>query len=107
MSKERAIRRAVRLEAERREREARARMAARRAKRRALARRLTPRLPDRRVGRLFPRRARGQRAGIVLTYVAALLLIWLLVADLPARIALTAALTVAAPAIVVIAFGRR
>lgn len=107
MSKERAIRRATRLAEEQAAREARARVAARRAKRKTLARKLTPRLPDRRVGKLYPRRTRGQRVGITLGYLCAVLLIWYFVADLPTRIALIAALTVAAPAIVVIAFGRR
>jgi hypothetical protein len=107
MSKQRAIQRAARLAAEQREREARARAAARRAKRKAVVRKLTPRRPDRRVGKLYPRRTRAQRVGIVLAYLAAVALIWYFVDDMPTRIALVAALTVAAPAITVIAFGRR
>jgi hypothetical protein len=107
MSKERAIRRAARLAEEQAAREARARAAARRARRKSLARKLTPRRPDRRVGKLYPRRTRAQRFGIGLGYLAAVLLIWYLVADLPTRLALIGALTVAAPALVVIAFGRR
>jgi hypothetical protein len=107
MSKERAKRRAAREAHEQAAREARARVAARRAKRRALMQRLTPRLPDRRVGKLYPRRTRAQRVAIALAFVVAVVLIWQLVDDTPTRIALIAAMAVATPAIVVIAFGRR
>jgi hypothetical protein len=107
MSKERAARRAVRLAEAQRERAARERVAARRARRRAALRRLTPRLPDRRTGRLYARRSRAQRAGIGLVAALAVALIWLRVGDLGARIALTALVLVASPALIVLTFDRR
>jgi hypothetical protein len=107
MSKERAERRAVRLAEAQRERVVRQRGAARRARRRAMLRRVTPRLPDRRTGRLYARRSRTQRAGIALVAVIAIALIWLRVEDLGARIALTALVVVASPALIVLTFDRR
>ena len=107
MSKERAIRRATRQAEEQAAREARARLVARRAKRRALVRKLTPRLPDRRVGKMCPRRTRAQRSAITTATLVAIGLIWLLFDDLATRVALTAALLVALPAIIVVALGRR
>ncbi|MDW5323112.1 hypothetical protein [Plantactinospora sp. KLBMP9567] len=107
MSKERARRRAVRLAEAERERAARARKVARRQRRRALLRRLAPRLPDRRTGRLFARRSRGERAGVAVLSVAAVIGIWLLVDDLALRLGLIALLLLVLPAVVVIALGRR
>ncbi|MFC6020357.1 hypothetical protein ACFP2T_29825 [Plantactinospora solaniradicis] len=107
MSKERARRRAVRLAEAERERAARARAVVRRQRRRVLLRRLTPRLPDRRTGRLFVRRSRGERAGVVVLSLAAVTVIWLLVDDLALRLGLIALLLLVLPAVVVIALGRR
>ncbi|MEO3923425.1 hypothetical protein ABGB07_06140 [Micromonosporaceae bacterium B7E4] len=107
MSKERARRRAVRLAEAERERAVRARTVARRQRRRALLRRLAPRLPDRRTGRLFARRSRGERAGVVVLSAAAVIGIWLLVDDLALRLGLIALLLLVLPAVVVIALGRR
>jgi hypothetical protein len=107
MSKERAARRAVRVAQEQRERAARERTMVRRARRRALVRRVTPRLPDRRTGRLYARRSRTQRAAIALVALAAVLLIWLRVEDLNARIALTGLVIVASPALIVLTLDRR
>ena len=80
---------------------------ARRQRRRALLRALTPRIRRRRTGRLLPRRARGERAVIGVGTIGLLLLVWLLVDPLALRLALTAVLLLALPALVVIAFGRR
>jgi hypothetical protein len=107
VSKERAQRRAVRIAEATRERERRARRVARRERRRALVRGLTPRLPDRRTGRLYARRAFAQRLGIGLVAVAAIGLIWWQVDGLSTQIALTIVVIVAAPAVVVLALGRR
>jgi hypothetical protein len=108
MSKDRALRRAAREAEEQAARAARARQVARRAKRREIRRRLTPRLPKRgRVGKLFPRRTASQRAWITAILVIVLFLIWYEVDDLRARIAMTAVALLVAPAIVVLAFGRR
>jgi Flp pilus assembly protein TadB len=107
VSRERARRRAARLAEEERERALRARRVARRQRRRALVRRLTPRLPDRRTGRLFARRSRGERAGIAVLSLAVLAVIWVLVDDLALRLALAAVTLLALPAFVVIALDRR
>jgi hypothetical protein len=107
MSKERAARRAVRVAEVQRERAARERVAARRRRRQVLLRRVTPRRPDRRTGRLYPRRSRTQRATIALVALAAIVLIWLRVEDLGARIALTALVAVASPALIVLTLDRR
>jgi len=107
MSKERAIRRAAREAEAAAARAARERTAARRAKRCAMVGRLTPHRPDRRVGRLFPRRSRAERTFIVVIFAAAVFLVWVTVDDLATRIALTATLVIVAPAIVVLALGRR
>lgn len=106
MSKERARRRAAREAEAARRRVVRQRQLARQARRRALVRRLTPTVRRGRIGRL-PRRTRGERAAIVLSTVAAIMLIWSLVDDLALRIALVALLLLVLPAIVVIALGRR
>ncbi|ABP55625.1 hypothetical protein [Salinispora tropica] len=106
MSKERARRRAAR-EAEAAQRRAvRQRQLARQAQRRALLRRLTPPVRRGRIGRL-PRRTRGERAAIVLSTVAAILMIWSLVDDLALRFGLVALLLLVLPAVVVIALDRR
>jgi Flp pilus assembly protein TadB len=107
VSKERARRRAVRLAEAERERAIRARKATRRQWRRALVHRLTPRLPDRRTGRLFARRSRGERAGVAALSLALLGVIWFLVDDLALRLALILLLLLVLPAVVVIALGRR
>jgi hypothetical protein len=107
VSKERARRRAVRLAEAERDRAARARAVSRRQRRRVLLRRLTPRLPDRRTGRIFVRRSRGERAGVVVLSLTALAVIWLLVDDLALRLGLIALLLLVLPAVVVIALGRR
>jgi Flp pilus assembly protein TadB len=105
VSKERARRRAVRLAEAERERAARDLATARRQRRRALLRRLKP--PARRTGRLYPRRSRAQRAGIVLVTLAALLLIWTQVDELALRAVLTALTVLCAPALVVLTLDRR
>lgn len=107
MSKERARRRAEREAEAQRQRAARARSLARRQRRQALLRRLRPRLPDRRTGRLFARRSRGQRAGIAAASVAALVAIWGLVADPALRLVLTLVTVLGLPAVVVIVLDRR
>ncbi|HLL65972.1 MAG TPA: hypothetical protein VK453_09520 [Micromonosporaceae bacterium] len=106
MSKERARRREVRVadsESRRRSRERRQRWT--RQVRRLDPRRLAPR--RRRVGRLFPRRTRAQRSAIASGMLIALVLVWLYVDALPARIALTALIAVTTPAVVVLALDRR
>lgn len=108
MSKERAIRRAAREEADRAAREARERTLARRARRVALRRKLIPRLPRRgRVGVLLPRRTPAQRSALLGGYALIMFFIWYGIDDLATRIALTAVVTVALPAVAVLAFGRR
>ena len=107
MSKQRAIRRAKREAEAARARAARERAAARKAKRRQMVRRVMPRRPDRRVGKLYPRRSYGERVLIALAAVVAVGLIWTYVASFATRIALTATLLIVAPAIIVVAFGRR
>ena len=107
MSKERAAKRAVRLAQQERERAARERRVARKDARRRIVRRLTPRLPDRRTGRLYPRRSRTQRAAIALVAVVLVGLIWLNFTDLGTRIALTALVAVASPALIVLTLDRR
>lgn len=107
MSRERALRRAARVAEAERARMARERAATRRARRRAVARGLVPHRPDRRTGRLYPRRSAAQRGLIALVAVAALVLIWLEFEDLATRIALTALVVVAAPALVVLTLDRR
>ncbi|HKS97898.1 MAG TPA: hypothetical protein VJT31_00080, partial [Rugosimonospora sp.] len=72
-----------------------------------LARALTPRLPDRRTGRLFPRRSRLQRATIALVAAVALGLIWWGFDGLATRIALSALVLLALPAMIVLTLDRR
>ncbi|GAB3858783.1 hypothetical protein ACFPIJ_19725 [Dactylosporangium cerinum] len=103
MSKERARRRAV-LEAERAER---LRKAEQRRRRRSAVRRLVPKVKIGRTGKLFARRSRGQRSVIVLLVLLALLLIWLLVDSVAARIGLSALVIVATPALTVLVLDRR
>ena len=107
MSKERAAKRAVRLAQQERERAIRERGVVRRDARRRIVRRLTPRLPDRRTGRLYPRRSRTQRAAIALVAVVLVGLIWLNFTDLGTRIALTALVALASPALIVLTLDRR
>ena len=107
MSKERAIRRAAREAQAAKARAARERAVARKTRRRQMLRRVTPRRPDRRVGKLYPRRSYGERVLIVLATAVAIWLIWSYVASFATRIALTATLVIVAPAIIVLAFGRR
>ena len=103
MSKERARRRAERLAVLEKEKAARARKVARRQRRRTVMRRMTPRIGS--SGRLH-RRSRGQRAGIVVVPLAAIVAIWLLVPDLPLRIVLTAMIVIVVPALVVLVLGK-
>ncbi len=108
MSKERAIRRAAREAEEAAVRAKRSRAVARRARGRAIRRKLTPRLPDRgRVGKLYPRRTRGERAIIVVVFAVLVLFIWTYFDDLTTRIALIVTMLIVMPAVVVLAFGRR
>ena len=104
MSKERARRRAERLAVLEREKSARARKVARRATRRRLVRRLTPR---KRSSGLLYRRSRGQRAGIALLPLIAVVAVWILIPDLALRLVLIALLVLAVPALVVVVLGRR
>ena len=119
MSRARAVKRAARLVEAERARAARARRAARRA----ALQRLKPRLPDsgpfaaatrslagrkgRRTGRLYPRRTRAQRAGIMVVGAVALAFIWLYAEPLPTRVALTALVVAAAPVLIVLTLDRR
>jgi len=108
VSKERARRRAERQAIAERERASRARKVRRRAALRRVRTALRPKLPDRgRTGRLYARRTRTERAGIVVAALLAVSLVWLFVEPLGLRIAITAMLLIAAPALVVIAFDRR
>lgn len=107
MSKERARRRAERLAAAQRERAAREAARLRRERRRAVLRRLRPRLADRRTGKLFARRSRGERAGIGVMVALALGLTWLLVDPLALRIGFTVLVILVAPALVVLTLDRR
>ena len=108
MAKERAVRRAARLAEAERTRAARERSQQRAAARRSLARKARGLVPKpRRSGRLFARRTRSQRAGIVMAAAGVLGLVWYLVDSLPTRIALTVLVAVTAPALIVITFDRR
>jgi hypothetical protein len=107
MSRERAKLRAAREAQAEAARTARQRKAARRARRRALVRAMTPRLPDRRTGRLFPRRTRTQRITIGLFAAIAIAAIWTWFDGLATRIALTALVLVALPAMIVLTLDRR
>jgi hypothetical protein len=107
LSKERALRRAEREAAAQAARAARQRAVRRRARRRAAIRRLTPRLPDRRTGKLFARRSRGERTAIAIGVLLALLPIWAYVDSLLARISLTALVAVATPIVVLLILDRR
>jgi hypothetical protein len=120
MSRQRAQRRAVREAEVAAAREARERALARRARRQAVARRMLPdqlarpgraaprRLFRRgRVGQAYLRRSAGQRAVIVGVAAVLVLLVWTSFDGLATRIALTLALVIATPALVVLAFGRR
>ncbi len=105
MSRERALRRAQREALAARAQAARERVAARRSRRRALARRLLP--PRRRIGRLYARRTRAERATIVLVTLLGLAGVWYLVEDMATRIALAALVLVALPALIVLTLDRR
>jgi Flp pilus assembly protein TadB len=107
VSRERAQRRAARLAEQEKARAQRERVQARRAKRRALTRRLTPRLPDRRVGKMYPRRTWAQRWTIAVLAGLAIVGIWWYFTDLGAKIALTALVVVALPALIVLTLDRR
>ncbi len=108
MSKERARARAIRLAEAERARVSRERVQARRARRAARRAALVGRLGRRgRTGRLFARRSTGERAAIALAAGGAILLIWLEFDGLATRIALTALVLVALPALIVIALDRR
>jgi len=105
VSKERARRRAERLAVAERDKLRRARRVARRQRRRSLVRRLTPR--RRRTGRVFLRRSRGQRAGIVVLPLLAVAAVWYFVPDPALRVVLVALLRLVLPAVVVVVLGRR
>ncbi len=107
MSKERARRRAQRLAEAEAARAKRQRVALRRQRWRALRRRLRPRLPDRRTGRLFARRSPAQRAGISIVALVTLGFVWLGIDSLATRIALTALIVIATPALTVLVYDRR
>jgi hypothetical protein len=110
VSKARAQRRAAREAQVVAARAARERALTRQARRRAIVRRIVPdRLTRRpgRVGHLYLRRSAGQRAVIVGVAAVLVLLVWTSFDSLATRIALTLALVVATPALVVVAFGRR
>jgi predicted small integral membrane protein len=80
---------------------------ARRERRRAVWRRLRPRRPDRRVGRLFARRSRPQRAAIGTVGAVLVGLVWLLADSLATKVAVTVLIALAAPAAIVLTFDRR
>jgi fatty acid desaturase len=107
VSKERARRRALREAEVAASRAARLRAVQRRERRRALARRLRPRLPDRRTGRLFARRTRAQRAAIAVGALTALAFVWFGLDSVATKVALSALILVATPAITVLVFDRR
>jgi hypothetical protein len=108
MSKERAVRRAARLAAAESARATRERRQARLARRRAALRRFRGAVrPRGRTGRLYARRTRGQRTGIIVVGLAVLVAVWLLVDSLAVRVGLTVLVIVTAPALVVITFDRR
>jgi len=107
VSKERARRRAARLVEAEAARVKRQRAVLRRQRRRALLRRLRPTLPDRRTGRLFARRSPAQRAGIGIGALVALGLVWFWIDSLATRIALTALIIIATPALTVVVYDRR
>src|SRR5262245_33680004 len=107
MSRQRAIRRAEREAEAAAQRVKRERAVARTAARRRVIARIVPRKADHRVGKVYPRRSYGERVMIVLLSLVAVLLIWTYVDGTATRIALTATLAIVAPAIIVIAFGRR
>jgi sRNA-binding protein len=108
LAKERAVRRAARIAEAEKARASRERSQQRAATRRSLARKARALVPKpRRAGRLYARRTRSQRAGIVMTAVGVLGLVWYLVDSLPTRIGLTVLVAVTAPALVVISFDRR
>ena len=81
------------------------RASARRRCRRAVAARLIPK--QRRTGRLFARRSRGQRAGVAVVTLVLLALIWFLVDDTALRVVLTLLTVLCLPALVIVALGRR
>jgi hypothetical protein len=107
LSKERALRRAERQAVAQAARAARERAVRRRARRRAAIRRITPRLPDRRTGKLFARRSRGERTAIAVGVILVLLPIWVYVDPLLARIGLTVLVAVATPIVVLLILDRR
>ena len=104
MSKERAQRRAERLAVAEREKSKRARRVARRQRRQDLVRRLTPQ--RRRTGQVL-RRSRGERIGILVVAVLALVAVWFLIPDLALRLVLTVLMALVLPPLVVVVLGRR
>jgi hypothetical protein len=107
VSRERAKRRAERLAEAEAARAKRERATQRRQRRRALLRRIRPTMPDRRTGQLFARRSPAQRAGIGVVALCALALVWFGIDSLATRIALTALIAIATPALTVLVFDRR
>ena len=104
MSKERALRRAVREAEQAKLRVKRERVDARRAKRRMIAARVRKMRPGRsgRIGR----RSKGQRAAIAVSVALGLVLIWTLVGSVAMSIALSLLLVLTLPVLVVLAFDR-
>ena len=105
MSHQRAVRRAQREALAAAAVARRDRQAARRARRRALARRLVP--PRGRTGRLYTRRSTAERAAIVLATLLGLAAVWYWFDDLATRVALSALVLVASPALIVLTLDRR
>jgi Flp pilus assembly protein TadB len=104
MSRERALRRAVR---EAKAEKARVRRE-RADRRRLLLRRLRLAVPRRRrTGRLPSRMSRAERAAIIVGALTALAFVWLLVDGLSTRIALTALIALCAPVLIVLTVDRR
>jgi DNA-binding TFAR19-related protein (PDSD5 family) len=106
VSKERARTRAARAAAAEKEKAKRARKVARRLRRQALLRSLKPRR-RRRTGRLFVRRSRAQRIGLVVVPLLVVGAVWVLVDDPALRLLLLALFVIALPALVVVVLGRR
>jgi Flp pilus assembly protein TadB len=106
VSKERAKRRAERLAVSQAARASRLRRRQRReAVRRLDVRRLLPQ--RRRTGKLLTRRNSSERAAIAAGVLVALVLVWLYVDSLAARIAFTILIAATTPAAVVLTLDRR
>jgi Flp pilus assembly protein TadB len=106
VSKERARTRAARVAVAEKEKAKRARRVSRRLRRQAFLRGLIPRR-RRRTGRLFVRRSRAQRIGLVVVPLLVVGAVLLLVDDPALRLVLLALFVLALPALVVVVLGRR